>query len=170
MKLSFSPFGIYRQSENGWGWKELLEAILSKCLSSQTGPSKAMCLGPLFLNTRLQGWRLHILPGQPVPGPHHPHSEKSVLMFEGNLLCFSVCPLPLVLRRAQLEIAWFYLLYIFPSCNGKIPLSLLFSWLELLFIGRMNQPLKGHPGWVHPARDRKVYQCTFWLPFQVTEG
>lgn len=43
----------------------------------------------------LQGWRLHHLPGQPVPGLGHPPREKRFLMFRGTLLCSSVGPWPL---------------------------------------------------------------------------
>ena len=43
------------------------------------------------------------LPGQPVPGLSHPYSKKCFPMFRGNLLCFSVCPLPLVLSLGTTE-------------------------------------------------------------------
>jgi len=52
----------------------------------------------------LQGGRLHKFPGQPVLVLIHPHSEKKCfLMFRGNLLCFSLCPLPLVLSLDTIE-------------------------------------------------------------------
>ena len=42
----------------------------------------------------LQGWRLHNISGQPIPVLCHLHSKK---VFRRHLLCFSVCPSPLVL-------------------------------------------------------------------------
>jgi len=59
----------------------------------------------------LQGWRLHHLPGQPVPVLGHSHSEKVFpdvqreppVFLRGNLLCFSLCPLPLVLSLGTTE-------------------------------------------------------------------
>jgi len=45
----------------------------------------------------LQRRRLHSLPGQPVPGLRHPQMKKFFLGFIWNFLCFSLCPLPLVL-------------------------------------------------------------------------
>lgn len=134
MKGFFLPFVNYTGSQNVWGWKELLEVIVSKCLQYQTGPSKAMCPGPcpdsLLISDSKDGDSTISLDSlcQDIIVLT---MKKSVLMFKGNLPCFSVCPLPLVLWRAQLEIAWFHLLYTFPSHNDKIPLSLPFSWLEL---------------------------------------
>jgi len=50
----------------------------------------------------LQRRRLHNVPGQSVPGLHHPQSEF-FLMFRWNFLCFSLCPLPLVLSLDTTE-------------------------------------------------------------------
>jgi len=44
----------------------------------------------------LQAWRLH-LSGQSVPVLSHRHSEKCFPAFRATLLCFSLCPLPLIL-------------------------------------------------------------------------
>lgn len=44
----------------------------------------------------LQGQRLHNLPGQLVPVLDHPQSNKCFLIFRGNVLCSSSCPLSLV--------------------------------------------------------------------------
>lgn len=49
-------------------------------------------------------------PGQPEAVPHHPHREKTFLMFRKNLLCFILCLLPLVLSLGTLERAWLCLL------------------------------------------------------------
>lgn len=107
--------------------KELLEFILSKWLSSQTGPSRAMCWGPcpdsFLVSDSKDGdstasldslWQDIIVLTV----------KKSVLIFKVILLCFSVCPLPLVL---QPEVVQFHLLYTFPSHNHKIPLLPLIS-------------------------------------------
>jgi len=47
--------------------------------------------------------RIHNLPGQPVPGLHHFRGKKFFLMFRWNFLCFSLCPLPLVLSLGTTE-------------------------------------------------------------------
>jgi len=46
-----------------------------------------------------QGWGISRLSGQPVPGPHHPHSEQFLLLDLSNLNLpfFSLKPPPLVL-------------------------------------------------------------------------
>ena len=51
----------------------------------------------------LQRRRLHNLPGQPVPGLRHPQREEVLPMFSWNFLCFSLCPLPLVLSLGTTE-------------------------------------------------------------------
>jgi len=51
----------------------------------------------------LQRRRLHNLPGQPVPVLRHPQREEVLHMFRWNFLCFSFCPLPLVLSLGTTE-------------------------------------------------------------------
>jgi len=51
----------------------------------------------------LQGWRLHQLPGQPVPVLGHPHNEKLFPDVRGILLCFRWCQLLLVLLLGTTE-------------------------------------------------------------------
>jgi len=51
----------------------------------------------------LQRRRLHNLPGQPVQGSVTLRGKKFLLMFRRNFLCFSLCPLPLVLSLGTTE-------------------------------------------------------------------
>jgi len=51
----------------------------------------------------LQRRRLHSLPGQPVPVLRHPQSEEVLPHVQTNFLCFSLCPLPLVLSLGTTE-------------------------------------------------------------------
>ena len=50
----------------------------------------------------LQGGSL-TAPGQPVPVLHHLHSAAVLLVFRGDLLCFSLCLLPLFLALGITE-------------------------------------------------------------------
>jgi len=47
--------------------------------------------------------RLHNPSGQPVPVLHHPQSEEVLPHVQMNLLCFSLCLLPLVLLLGTTE-------------------------------------------------------------------
>lgn len=61
----------------------------------------------------LQGWRLHSLSAQPVPGCGHPHSNFfSLTIFMWNVLYFNVCPLFLACQWAPRRRVWVCLLYI----------------------------------------------------------
>jgi len=51
----------------------------------------------------LQRRRLHSLPRQPVPVLCHPQSEDVLPHVRQNFLCFSLCPLPLVLSLGTTE-------------------------------------------------------------------
>lgn len=61
----------------------------------------------------LQVWRLDKLFGRPVAVFSHPHSEK-VLLFRGNLLHFSLFPLPLVPSLGTTEKNQFPFLHTLP--------------------------------------------------------
>lgn len=86
--------------QNGWSWKGPLQVTWSHPLLKQG------CLEPVFQDSvqmafeHLQGWGFHSLPGQSVPVLGH---SQSFLMFRWSLLCFHLCPLPLIL---SLKIAW----------------------------------------------------------------
>jgi len=82
----FAPHWIYHlpqcasdrvtESQNGLACKGPLEVILSNPLT-QAGPPRAGCQGCVQMAFEyLQGWRLHNLPGQPVPVLGHPLSKK----------------------------------------------------------------------------------------------
>ena len=90
------------QNHSGW-WVPL--GIISSNPSAHPGSSRAGaqdCVQTAF--DYLQEWRLHNLSGQLVPVLRHPHSEKSFfLMFRQNLLCFRLCPSPLVLSLGTTE-------------------------------------------------------------------
>lgn len=113
------------QNQNGWEGASGVHFI--HFISSQTGPSRAVCWGPcpdsFLVSDSKDGdstasldslWQDIIVLTV----------KKSVLIFKVILLCFSVCPLPLVL---QPEVVQFRLLYTFPSHNHKIPLLPLIS-------------------------------------------
>ena len=51
----------------------------------------------------LHGWKLYNLPGHPVLVLGHRHGKKCLLMFRGNLLYFSLCPLAVVLSLSTME-------------------------------------------------------------------
>jgi len=51
----------------------------------------------------LQRRRIHNPFGQPVAMLCHPQRKKFFLMFRWNFLCFSLCPLPLVLPLGTTE-------------------------------------------------------------------
>ena len=45
----------------------------------------------------LHGRRFHSYPGKPIPVLDNPHCQTTFLLFKCNCLCFSLCPLPLLL-------------------------------------------------------------------------
>lgn len=63
----------------------------------EVGPLGTGCPEPCPGLNHLQRWRLHSLPGQPVPGLGYSMGKKCLLMFTANLLSSSLCPWPLVL-------------------------------------------------------------------------
>ena len=68
------------------------------------GKPRAGCLGTCPDSfAHHQGWRFHNLSGQLVPVLGHPHSKKCFSLFRQHLLCFSLCPLPLVLSLDTAE-------------------------------------------------------------------
>lgn len=76
----------YTESKNGWGWKRPLEVIWSN-YPAQAGSSRASCPGPCPNSFEyLQGWRLHVVYGQPAPLLSHPHSQKVVFWCVHSLL------------------------------------------------------------------------------------
>lgn len=83
-----------------------LEAILSKPLA-HAGPPTAGGLGPcpdgFWISPRLESEGLHNLPGNFCQCSVTPTLKKKCLLrFRGNLLCFTTCPLPLVLQMNAL--------------------------------------------------------------------
>ena len=87
------------ESLSGWCWKGALEGIWSKPLLKQGHLEPVAWMAFEYL----QGGALHSFSGQPVPVLSHSHGGKAFLMFRGNLLCFSLCPLPLVLPLGTTE-------------------------------------------------------------------
>lgn len=85
--------------EKGGDWQVPLQVIWSKP-SVQAGTPRPPRPGPtpnLFFLYLHRGTLLH-LPGQSVPVPGQPHSKKCFLfLILRENLCFSLCPLPLVL-------------------------------------------------------------------------
>lgn len=99
--LSTEPFA-------GWGGKDPLEAIRPTPATAVT--PKAGCPAPHSGRSCVSlGRGLHPLSGQPMLVFCHLHSEKSFLVFKGNILSSCLCPLPLVLfpsSRTPLCICW----------------------------------------------------------------
>ena len=95
---------IYIISQAGWGWKGPLQVIWSNS-SAQARPPTADCSGPcpdsFWISPSVEIPQLRRAAYLPVLG--HPHNEKCFLMLRGNLLCFSLCPLPLVLLPGSTE-------------------------------------------------------------------
>ena len=91
--------GLYRitESQHGRGWQGPLWVTQSNPLPKQDHPEQAaqdlVQAGLEYLQRR----RLYNLPGQPVPGLRHPQREEVLPHVQVELLCFSLCPLPLVL-------------------------------------------------------------------------
>lgn len=54
----------------------------------------------------LQGWRLHMCSGQPVPVLLHPHSTECLLTVRGNLLCLICASCLLSCHWTPLKRAW----------------------------------------------------------------
>jgi len=73
-----------------------------------------------------QGGDIHSFSGQPVPGPHHPHSEEFL-----NLPSFSLKPLPLVLSLHALgkspSSAFLQARFRYCKAAVRFPRGLLFS-------------------------------------------
>ena len=93
-----------REPQNGWGWKGSLEVIWSKP-PAQAGPPTADCPGPCpdgFWISPKDGDYTTSLGSLCQCSVTFP-VKKCFLMFRGNLLCFSLCPLPLVLSLGTTE-------------------------------------------------------------------
>jgi len=91
------------ESQNFRGWKGPLWVISSNHPAEARSPT-AGCIGPCPGGLEyLQRTRLHNLPGQPVPGLSHPQSKQVLPHVQTELLCFSLCPLPLVLSLGTTE-------------------------------------------------------------------
>ena len=79
--------------QNSCGWNGLLEVTLSMP-PAQAGQPGTGCQGPCPDRSEyLQGWRLHNLPGQPVPVLGHPHSEKAFPDVHREPLVFQFVPI-----------------------------------------------------------------------------
>lgn len=99
----------------------------------------------LVVFEHLQVWRLHSLPGQSLPVLSHPRRKKCFLMFRRSFLCFTFCPLPLVLLQGTTESSLMLsssfplsssmsLLFTLPSALNSTTISwLLQPWLPLTF-------------------------------------
>jgi len=72
--VSEAIYCFLRESQNGWGWKGLLEVIWSKP-RAQVGPPVAPDHIQMAFKYLKDG-RLHNHLGQPVQMLGHPHSEK----------------------------------------------------------------------------------------------
>lgn len=72
----------------------------------------------------LQVWRLHNFPGQSLPVLSHPHRKKCFLVLRRNFLCFTFCPLSLVLLQSTAESS--------QMLSSSFPLSSSMCWLFTL--------------------------------------
>lgn len=82
----------FTESQNGWGWKGLLESILSEPLFKQDHLEQVAQDHIQLTFEKLQGWRVHNLSGYPVPVVSSSHSKKKkcFLKFRQSILCLSV--------------------------------------------------------------------------------
>ena len=125
---------LITESQNGWGWKGPLEVIWSNT-PAQAGPPRSACLGPspghFWISPRMQTQ----LPLWATCACAHSPSQ-CFPMFRGNLLCFSLCPLPLVLLLGATEKSLvpssLHPLFRYLHTLIRCPLSLFLSWLNSL--------------------------------------
>lgn len=91
------------KSRNGWGQKESLEVSRSNP-TAQTGTSRASCpeSSQMALSISKDGDPTISL-GRLCQSSVALTVKKSFPMFRGSLLCFSLCPLPLVLTLGVSE-------------------------------------------------------------------
>lgn len=123
----------FHEITNGWGWKRLVEAIWSIPLA-QVG-------SPWAGSARLRRDVFSLSPKREIPQPPGAANlwycsvsltiKKCFLVFWVNLLCISLCPLPLSCYWTPLRRIWLHLLYTLHSdTNFQLVSALDGLWLH----------------------------------------